>query len=79
MRDDRTAPVTIMITLGRFVPYRANEGHIPIYGNPNVTFKPSNAPKNRILRDIAQFGSLPFQKEACLQGTSEEYVLLDEF
>ena len=36
------------------------------------------AGKNRILRDIARIGSLPFQVEVCLQATSEEYVLLDE-
>lgn len=34
--------------------------------------------KRRILRNIARIGSLPFQKEACLQASSEEYLLLDE-
>ena len=34
--------------------------------------------KKRILRDIARIGSLPFQEKACLQATSQEYVLVDE-
>lgn len=38
----------------------------------------SSAGKMHILRDIARVGSLPFQVKACLQATSQEYVLLDE-
>ena len=38
----------------------------------------SNIGKSRILRDIARIGSLSFQEKACLQATSQEYVLLDE-
>jgi 2C-methyl-D-erythritol 2,4-cyclodiphosphate synthase len=38
----------------------------------------SSTGKNRILRAIARIGSLPFQEKACLQATSQEYVLLDE-
>jgi hypothetical protein len=34
--------------------------------------------RRRILINIARIGSLPFQEKACLQGTSQEYVLLDE-
>ena len=38
----------------------------------------SSIGKKHILRDIARIGSLPFQEKACLQATSQEYVLLDE-
>jgi hypothetical protein len=41
--------------------------------------EPTSTGKNRILRAVARIGSLPFQKKACLQATSQDYVLLDEF
>lgn len=38
----------------------------------------SSKAKRRVLRYVARIGSQSFQNQACVQGTREKYVLLDE-
>ena len=53
----------------------ANKYHLSVFEDP---MQPDTKSKKEYFRDIAEVGSIDFQRRWCVHGTSAEYILLSE-